>query len=78
MSSAEAIQMWRERGSICAWRGCGETCGHELPIGWTYLITHWAPHPILDVAKMNMTRDAVLCPQHAFALERTLKDLGRH
>jgi hypothetical protein len=68
------------KSSICAWDGCTESFKGEMPKGWNYLLTYWAPHPTLDILSVpqrDMPRDGVLCPAHTRALESQLKDLGR-
>jgi hypothetical protein len=72
---------------MCAWAGCTadyEITGH-LPEGWHSMIvfhnetspieiTEYGPALVLE--DMKMTRDAVLCPEHAAELESLLKDIG--
>jgi hypothetical protein len=45
----------------CAWAGCDATFEGNMPPGWQWLLAYW--------------RDAQLCPKHAAALERLLKEL---
>jgi hypothetical protein len=68
-------------GSMCAWDGCGATCGPKeyLPKGWTVLLMFWSARPVLnvlDVPPRDMLRDAVLCREHTDALDRLLKPLA--
>jgi len=74
--SAVELRKLGEMGSTCAWRDCCATFNGEMPPGWTWLITHWAPHPIPNVMDMKTTRDAALCPPHAAALESALRSFG--
>ena len=71
----QMIPLSKISGRRCAWRGCEETCGDDLPAEWTHLLTWWSrvtdPHKtILDVASSAFcTRDAVLCGKHTKELE---------
>jgi hypothetical protein len=66
-------------GCMCVWNGCGATFADDMPHGWRWLLTYWAPQPfsssLLEILQEDMARDAVLCPKHAAALERQLKEL---
>jgi hypothetical protein len=68
-------------GCMCAWNGCQATCpSGPLPDGWRWLLMYWAPRPPLrmtDIPAETWDRDAVLCPQHAKALDGMLKELAR-
>ena len=67
-------------GSMCAWDGCAATFSGDMPKGWTNLLVYWSKRPelnFLTIPPQDMLRDAVLCPEHACALECHLKDLGR-
>ncbi|UGA45648.1 hypothetical protein HU230_0006305 [Bradyrhizobium quebecense] len=83
------ISEFEKLDSVCAWRGCRETCrvGQEgqdyLPKGWTFLLMFWAREvPLTNlwdaVPQSDMLRDAVLCPQHTRELDRLLIPLPRH
>jgi hypothetical protein len=81
------VKIWKQqdirvdqiKGSQCAWKDCTATFSLPMPKGWVWLVTYWAPTPqfiIWEVPQRNMSRDAVLCPKHAAALERLLTELG--
>ncbi len=69
----------------CAWDGCTRSrpIKEMQPPDWHNLIVYWSP--FLDPKKTleqvctgpSCYRDAVLCPEHAKALDGLLKDLGR-
>ena len=66
----------------CAWRNCDNGFQGEMPAGWTWLITYWAPWPdatrtIADVVTDQFCkRDAAICPRHSAELEALLRDIG--
>jgi len=66
---------------MCAWKGCDQACEiRNMPKGWVWLLTYWSRKPELLFMKIparDMSRDTVLCPQHAFMLERQLRETGR-
>jgi hypothetical protein len=67
-------------GCMCAWDGCGATFEGDMPHGWRWLLGYWAPQPQLvpyAIPHEHISRDAVLCPKHAAAFERLLKELPR-
>ena len=70
---------WERLPSRCAWRNCTKSCGPEaLPLGWIMLVTfrETATPGKLDFLRDRTERDAVLCPDHAAALEACLIPLG--
>jgi hypothetical protein len=69
------------QGRICAWDECMNVCHGDLPPDWVNWLTWWWPQP--DLTKMTdivmssfCTRDAVLCGDHARALQSLLKPIG--
>jgi hypothetical protein len=66
----------------CARAGCTNTWKGEMPPGWVFLITYWAPWPDSGrtVAEVVFSpfckRDAGLCPKHAEELEGMLEQVG--
>jgi hypothetical protein len=65
---------------MCAWDRCAATFGGDMPRGWTNLLSYWSKRPelnFLNIPPQDMLRDAVLCPEHARALEFQLRDLCR-
>jgi hypothetical protein len=79
VTPAMAREMLRA-GSRCAWNGCQAVCREKLPEGWRYLLMYWAPEPVINFTEIpprSCDRDAVLCPEHARALDGLLVDLGR-
>jgi hypothetical protein len=61
---------------MCAWHGCSEMFVGDIPPGWVYLLTYWAPRPVLDLRAGQMHRGEVLCPVHNWRLELLLKERG--
>jgi hypothetical protein len=64
-------------GCRCAWERCAARFSGNMPRGWIYLLTYWSKHPesnFLQIPPEHIVRDAVLCPEHARALESQLKD----
>lgn len=64
---------------VCAWQGCRERSPRKpLAPGWVGLATfHTLRTPgVLDFLHDRTFRDAVLCPQHAKALEALLKPIA--
>ena len=64
-------------GCVRARDGCAATFSGSMPRGWINLLAYWSKHPepnFLQIPLENMLRDAVLCPEHARALESQLKD----
>ncbi len=69
----------------CIWAGCDRSISHTemRPPDWHNLLVYWSPFP--DPKKTlreictgpSCYRDAVLCPEHAKALDGLLKDIGR-
>lgn len=63
----------------CAWKGCTATCADpaSLPAGWIAIATFRGTRVagLLDFANDRVYRDAVLCPDHAAALEAFLISL---
>jgi hypothetical protein len=66
-------------GCMCGWGDCDATFNGDMPDGWRWLLAYWAPEPpqltLLELSQEDIARDAVLCPQHAAAFERLLKEL---
>jgi hypothetical protein len=79
VSLAELEKMVARR--MCAWDGCVAHFTGDMPRGWVWLMAYWAKQPVLaparDVPYADMPRDCALCPEHAAAFDRLLKDLGR-
>jgi hypothetical protein len=71
-----------ELASQCAWKACDGSFQGEMPAGWTWLITYWAPWPdaTRTIAEVVMDqfckRDAAICPKHSAELETLLRDIG--
>jgi len=66
-------------GCMCKWSGCAETFpSGPLPEGWRFLIVHHnaTPCDLAKIAPDKWDHDAVLCPQHAAEIDRSLKDLS--
>ncbi len=69
----------------CIWEGCDRSISHTemRPPDWHNLIVYWSPFPDVKKTLAEIVtgsacyRDAVLCPEHAKALDGLLKDLGR-
>jgi hypothetical protein len=64
-------------GFVCAWDGCTARFGGAMPRDWTNLLAYWSQHPesnFLQIPAENISRDRVLCPDHARVLESQLKD----
>ncbi len=69
----------------CVWEGCDRSTPFTemRPPDWHNLIVYWSPFP--DVKKTleevcagpSCYRDAVLCPEHAKALDGLFKDIGQ-
>ncbi len=69
----------------CVWEECDRSISDKemMPPDWRSLIVYWSPFP--DVSKTlgevctgpSCYRDAVLCPEHAKALDGLLKDIGQ-
>ncbi len=69
----------------CIWEGCDRSISHSemRPPDWHNLLVYWSPYP--DPKKTleevctgpSCYRDAVLCPEHAKALDGLLKDIGQ-
>ena len=69
----------------CIWKGCDRSISFTemRPPDWHNLIVYWSPFP--DVKKTleevcagpSCYRDAVLCPEHAKALDGLFKDIGQ-
>ena len=67
-------------GSLCAWDRCEATYSGDMPNGWIYLMTYWSKQPeqtFLKIPPQDVSRDGVLCPEHARALESQLKERSR-
>jgi len=65
-------------GSICAWDGCRRTFTGDMPAGWVWLLAYWRKQPTVTIdLECKWLRDAVLCPEHAKALDVLLKPLAR-
>ena len=59
----------------CAWHGCTESFGGQLPDEWRWLLVHGGD-PVLrfdDIPLASIDQDAVLCPEHVDNLNRSLK-----
>jgi hypothetical protein len=62
--------------TVCAWDGCEETFGSDMPLGWRWLLMNYSakldgsgalsPHALPQC-------DAVLCEKHARELASLLK-----
>jgi len=69
----------------CIWEGCDRSISFTemRPPDWRNLIVYWCPFPDAKktlgeiVTGPSCYRDAVLCPEHAKALDGLLKDIGR-
>ena len=69
----------------CAWDKCTRSTPSEemRPPDWHNLIVYWSPFPDPKktlgeiVTGPSCYRDAVLCPEHAKALDGLLKDIGQ-
>jgi hypothetical protein len=79
---ADQLDQLDQLPCMCAWGDCGATFEGDMPHGWHWVLAYWAPQPfsssLLEVPQEDMLRDCVLCPKHAAALERQLKELPRH
>jgi hypothetical protein len=67
-------------GCMCAWDGCPATFRGDMPRGWINLLAYWSKRPelnFLTIPPQDVSRDGVLCPQHAGVFESQLKDRGR-
>jgi hypothetical protein len=68
---------------LCAWRDCTATApAGDLPRGWVWLVSYWAPEVVVNFMKSppgrnDWHRDGVLCPLHAQALDDLLKPIPR-
>ncbi len=70
----------------CAWDGCTRSLpsAEMQPPDWHNLIVYWSPFPDAKktlgeiVTGPACYRDAILCPEHAKALDGLLKDIGRN
>lgn len=62
---------------LCAWQGCDRSFRGDMPMGWRVLITYHGFCPVLDflAPAVAIERDAMLCPDHAGALEGLLKKI---
>jgi hypothetical protein len=80
------VKVWKEEdifgnenvGYPCAWKDCEARFKGDMPHGWVWLLTYWAPEPQLShyaVPQRHMPRDAALCPRHNEALEQLLIDI---
>ena len=71
--------------TACAWEGCWRvvTTDEMMPPDWRNFLVYWSPYPEADktlgeiVTTPGCYRDAVLCPEHAKALDGLLKDIGQ-
>ncbi len=69
----------------CIWEGCDRSISHTemRPPDWHNLLVYWSPFPdpkkTLGEIVMGPScyRDAILCPEHAKALDGLLKDIGQ-
>ena len=81
MSSQDVAAM----GSMCAWAECVRhiPSTEMQPPDWHNLIVYWSPFPDVKKTLAEIVtgpacyRDAVLCPEHAKALDGLLKDIGQ-
>jgi hypothetical protein len=76
----EALARWNKAGggSICAWDGCTRTFTGDMPAGWVWLLAYWRRQPTVTIdLECKWLRDAVLCSEHAKALDALLKPLAR-
>ena len=81
MSSQDVAAM----GSVCAWAECVRhiPSTEMQPPDWHNLIVYWSPFPDVKKTLAEIVtgpacyRDAVLCPEHAKALDGLLTDIGR-
>jgi len=74
---ADQLDQLDQLGCMCAWTGCVATFDADMPHRWIWLFAYWAARPLMphEVPQEHVARDAVLCPKHAAALERMLKEL---
>ena len=69
----------------CVWEGCDRSTpmAEMRPPDWHSLLVYWSPFPdpkkTLGEIVMGSScyRDAILCPEHAKALDGLFKDIGR-
>ncbi len=69
----------------CIWAGCDRSISHTdmRPPDWHNLLVYWSPCPdpkkTLGEIVMGPScyRDAILCPEHAKALDGLFKDIGQ-
>ena len=69
----------------CIWEGCDRSISHTemRPPDWHNLVVYWSPFPDAKktmgeiVTGPSCYRDAVLCPEHAKALDGLLKNIGQ-
>ncbi len=69
----------------CIWEGCDRSTpdAEMRPPDWHNLLVYWSPFPDPNktlgeiVTGPSCYRDAVLCPEHAKALDGLLKDIGQ-
>jgi hypothetical protein len=65
------VKVWEEAyipadeivGYQCAWKDCEDCFKGDMPHGWVWLVTYWAPTPHImtyPVPQKDMPRDAVL------------------
>lgn len=60
--------------SGCAWEGCGASTRNPDDHGWSKLLLYTGKTKLefLDIDPQFMTRDCVLCPEHARYLDENL------
>jgi hypothetical protein len=59
----------------CVWEGCHQNFRGDMPKGWRWLLTYWAPEPQLAVdasPDIEWDCDAALCPTHIQKLNSQL------
>jgi hypothetical protein len=69
-----------QAGYMCAMRGCTKHFNGKLPKGWSWLLMHAHPEPIIHLAELKAPewlRDACLCPEHARMIYGALIPLSR-
>jgi hypothetical protein len=64
------------KGVMCAWAGCEACSPSPVPHGWVNMLVWWSPKPATNLKTIwrHSQRDAVLCPEHARALDALLKE----
>jgi hypothetical protein len=80
VSEIKSIPLADINGYMCAWDGCAATFRGDMAGGWINLFAYWSPRAELTfwtIPPQHISRDAVLCPEHARALEAQLKDISR-